>query len=45
MIESAPPSAKGRVAIMNMGYCIGPLFSQLTALLVAKYWDGSIMAK
>eukprot|EP00358_Blepharisma_japonicum_P001065 CAMPEP_0202948918 /NCGR_PEP_ID=MMETSP1395-20130829/14770_1 /ASSEMBLY_ACC=CAM_ASM_000871 /TAXON_ID=5961 /ORGANISM="Blepharisma japonicum, Strain Stock R1072" /LENGTH=414 /DNA_ID=CAMNT_0049651471 /DNA_START=88 /DNA_END=1332 /DNA_ORIENTATION=- len=45
IIESVPPSKKGRIALMNMGYCLGPLLTQLVSILLTLYWDQSIMER
>ncbi|CAG9331627.1 unnamed protein product [Blepharisma stoltei] len=45
MIESTPPSRRGIIAVMNIGYCIGPLLAQISSLLLSLYWDTSIMAR
>lgn len=38
VIESIPPSYRKRVILMNMGYCAGPLISQLIALMIKLWW-------
>jgi MFS transporter, putative metabolite:H+ symporter len=42
LIESIPPSLRGRAALMNLGYCIGPLISSFSMQMVDLWWVGPL---
>jgi len=44
MLESTPPSYKRIKTFMSIGFCIGPIISQIAALLLNLFWEAP-MAK